>query len=481
MPQNNTNNKAATHALLFSAGFIAASILHRIWNVSKVTKKKIHSSNDDDNDNVKDNNFLNPKRNTHKSTNTALNDGEEMDRPDLPMRILRKAETAIQGRTSRIAIVIERCTDDHNYSAIIRTAEALGIQFIYLIDPQNNNKFHNGSGDSADSNKDNVLIRSTGHVNKGASEVEIRSRKEHNMFAKKATEWTTIREFATTNECLQYLKGEGREVWVTDLSQAAVRLTWEDLYRHRYNDDYANNIVDYDVDVLPEKLAIVFGTESVGCTQEMLDKADLRVVSGYFHRNRSFCVFSYLYKNNKQYLPLRGFADSLNLSVATALCIQQLFHICPDAVGTMSDDERRRLRQSWFPKLATQRILTPKQKKHRLKLKEKIESVKSLSKEAINHNPQLKGKYDNLPQWEAELNEIDESIQIKAMNSVRDLIDNPPAPLSDLRRADEHRTCNVGKKTRKKNEQHWKGMAATANYGGKHGSTASEFRSLAES
>lgn len=179
-------------------------------------------------------------------------------------------------------------------------------------------------------------------------------------------------------------------------------------------------------------------------------------------------------------MPLRGFADSLNLSVATALCIQQLFHICPDAVGAMSDDERRQLRQSWFPKLATQRILTPKQKKHRLKLKEKIESIKSLSEEAINHNPQLKGKYDNLPQWEAELKEIDESIQIKAMNSVRDLIDNPPAPLSDLRRADEHRTCNVGKKTRKKNEQHWKGMAATANYGGKHGSTASEFRSLAE-
>ena len=290
---NNNTNKAATHALLFSAGFIAASILHRIWNVSKFTKKKTHSSNDDDDDVVKDDS-MNPKRNTHKNTNTALNDGEEMDRPDLPMRILRKAETAIQGRTSRIAIVIERCTDDHNYSAIIRTAEALGIQFIYLIDPQNNNNFHNDV-DSADWNKDNVLIRSTGHVNKGASEVEIRSRKEHNMFAKKATEWTIIREFGTTSECLQYLKREGREVWVTDLSQAAVRLTWEGLYRHRCNDDCANNTVDYDVDVLPDKLAIVFGTESVGCTQEMLDKADLRVVSGYFHRNRSFCVFSYLY------------------------------------------------------------------------------------------------------------------------------------------------------------------------------------------
>ena len=30
---------------------------------------------------------------------------------------------------------------------------------------------------------------------------------------------------------------------------------------------------------------------------------------------------------------MRGFADSLNLSVAAALCIQTLFHLCPEAVG----------------------------------------------------------------------------------------------------------------------------------------------------
>ena len=33
------------------------------------------------------------------------------------------------------------------------------------------------------------------------------------------------------------------------------------------------------------------------------------------------------------YLPLRGFADSLNLSVAAALVIHELFHLCPEAVG----------------------------------------------------------------------------------------------------------------------------------------------------
>eukprot|EP00978_Attheya_sp_CCMP212_P036472 scaffold165628_cov95-Attheya_sp.AAC.1 len=52
--------------------------------------------------------------------------------------------------------------------------------------------------------------------------------------------------------------------------------------------------------VIPPKLVIVFGTEAVGCTSEMLNAADKHV-----------------------YLLLRGFADSLNLSVATALVVHQ--------------------------------------------------------------------------------------------------------------------------------------------------------------
>ena len=45
---------------------------------------------------------------------------------------------------------------------------------------------------------------------------------------------------------------------------------------------------------IPERMAIVFGSETVGCSDTMLKQADKRV-----------------------YLPLHGFADSLNLSVST--------------------------------------------------------------------------------------------------------------------------------------------------------------------
>ena len=88
-----------------------------------------------------------------------------------------------------------------------------------------------------------------------------------------------------------------------------------------------------------QSLAICLGTEAVGCTEELLQAADLRV-----------------------YLPLRGFADSLNLSVATALI---LHHLCTvleprffDRHEAMTETERVALRRAWYTKLAQQRLLT---------------------------------------------------------------------------------------------------------------------------
>jgi hypothetical protein len=37
-----------------------------------------------------------------------------------PLRRLRKCETVIQRRTSRVVLVIERCNRSHNYSAVLR-------------------------------------------------------------------------------------------------------------------------------------------------------------------------------------------------------------------------------------------------------------------------------------------------------------------------------------------------------------------------
>jgi hypothetical protein len=56
-------------------------------------------------------------RNANPSSrrNIADNSSQLMDSASLDQRMIRKAEGAIRNRTSRLVIVVERCTNDHNY------------------------------------------------------------------------------------------------------------------------------------------------------------------------------------------------------------------------------------------------------------------------------------------------------------------------------------------------------------------------------
>ncbi len=266
-------------------------------------------------------------------------DREQMDKTGLELRRVRKVEAVIQRRTSRVIIVLERTTYAHNYSAVMRTAEALGIQTVWVINPPA--KKFGGSGSDAQQkrNKDD---------NEAAAE-------EHAAFARTATNHLWIRTFDSTAACLAALRLDGRALWVTDLSQVAESL--DEPYLRAPG-------------VVPRKLALAFGTESTGASPTLLKAATLRV-----------------------YLPLHGFADSLNLSVAAALIIAKVMTLCgPSVVGDMSAEERHRLRSEWYPRLAK--------------------------------NPKQVAEYTLL-------------------------IDNPPPPLSDLRPVDDQRRIPAKKLLKK--------------------------------
>ena len=366
---------------------------------------------------------------------------EDIDKPGLKNRLIRKAETVILGRTSRILLVVERCINDHNYSAIIRTAEALGIQHIWLVDPPDAATAEGASSSSPhqpsnDSNDTTAPPRNDEGV---GSDFRM---SEHALFARMATQWTTIRNFATTAECVAALRADNRTIWATDLGQQAVCLTSESLQQH------LGVAADK---LIPERLAIVFGTESVGCTEEILTAADMRV-----------------------YLPLRGFADSLNLSVAAALCVQQLFHLCPEAAGQMDEEERTELRQAWFPKLAQHRITAGGIQKQQRKAQKQLSDLRHvidkkarLGEEALTESQ--KNKLSREPAIRAELEQLEAGLRQAAEKIVADQVAQPPAPLRDMRRPDAHRTAFVGKSVKDKNQDVWKGMPAVANDpGGKH-------------
>jgi len=340
-----------------------------------------------------------------------------MDRPDLELRLIRKAEAVIRGRTSALSIVVERCTNDHNYSAILRTAEALGIQHCYIIDPPKINTIE----DTVENMK-GFKVQLTAQ--------ESQEHRQHRLFAQNATEWLTVTEFDSVQACVAHVRQElGYALWVTDLSQEAVPLTRE----YFPNDD--------DSSAFPPKVAIVMGTEAVGCSQEMLDAADCRI-----------------------YLPLTGFADSLNLSVATALVVQQVFHLCPNYVANMSEPERQELRQLWFPKLARQRLLSAREKKERKRLLQNIQACeKAAAQSASSHplTPSQEAKLAQLPVYRAQLAAI-ETKWTAAEAAVQELVECPPAPLADARRCDEHRVTFVGKGVRQLHAAHWQNLAATA-------------------
>ena len=108
----------------------------------------------------------------------------DMDNVGVPRRVLRKAETVLRRRTDRLSIVIERSTNSQNYTAVLRSAEALGVQNVYLISPpgwQQNNKRR----------KKNRFVDD--------DEEWI----QHVAYARMAQKWLTIHVFKTSQECIE--------------------------------------------------------------------------------------------------------------------------------------------------------------------------------------------------------------------------------------------------------------------------------------
>ncbi|RLN14216.1 hypothetical protein BBJ28_00009354 [Nothophytophthora sp. Chile5] len=213
---------------------------------------------------------------------------------------LRRAETVLAHRTSRIVLVLEQCMDSHNHQAVLRTAEgtvrfpvfceALGIQHVWLIA----------------ANEQQLKT----HPNKSTAKAKKSSGKK---ITKNCAGWLSVRQFTSIAACLEALRESEMTIWATDLSPQAEPLGANDK-----------------PSALPARLAVVIGRETDGVSGEMLRAAHRRV-----------------------YLPLFGFSESLNLSVATALVLQRLLDWFPEVRGDLSDQEKQSVREQWYPQLVS--------------------------------------------------------------------------------------------------------------------------------
>jgi tRNA (guanosine-2'-O-)-methyltransferase len=188
-----------------------------------------------------------------------------------PERI-EKVERVLAHRQADLRVVLEGVTIAHNASAVIRTCDAAGVLYLDLVSPNPE------------------LLRF------------------NEAISTRADKWLEIGVHPTPAECFEPLKRAGFEIVATHLQKDAVPYTEVDLAR---------------------PIALVFGSESEGISDESLAFAD-KVVR----------------------IPMLGMVQSLNLSVSVAVMLYEALR--QRAAKSYLDrsklaaDEFDRLRKRWL-------------------------------------------------------------------------------------------------------------------------------------
>ncbi len=187
------------------------------------------------------------------------------ERADRLTKVLNK-------RQPDLTVVLENVFDPHNISAVMRTCDAVGIQDIYIL----NNKIppHRKWGEKSSSS---------------------------------AAKWLAIHQFTDAHECFSELRKYYKKIYTTHLSAVAVSL--------------------YELN-LTEPVALVFGNEHSGVSEEIIAMADGNFI-----------------------IPQVGIIKSLNISVACAVSLYEAFRQKTNAghyvAAKMQGEKLAALREGW--------------------------------------------------------------------------------------------------------------------------------------
>ena len=180
--------------------------------------------------------------------------------------------TVLNKRQPDLTVVLENVFDPHNISAVMRTCDAVGIQDIYIL---------------------NTKIPP--HKKWGAKS------------SSSAAKWLTIQQFTDAAECFAALRQRFKKIYTTHLSSDAVGL-------HELN--------------LAEPVALVFGNEHSGVSDEIIAMADGNFI-----------------------IPQVGIIRSLNISVACAVCLYEAFRQKTNAGhydnAKLEGEKLQQLRNEW--------------------------------------------------------------------------------------------------------------------------------------
>jgi tRNA (guanosine-2'-O-)-methyltransferase len=174
----------------------------------------------------------------------------------------QKFEQVWNQRNTCLHLVLENIYQSLNASAIVRTADAMGVQYLHVLEDEHPWEMNR-------------------KISKGAMD------------------WMDIQRSKDPREMMLSLKSKGFELVVTDFSPNAIDI--EDYHPQR-------------------PVALVMGTELTGISDVARELADVQVV-----------------------IPMSGFSQSLNVSVATGIAVSQLSRKTMHLKSTFPPTEEERL------------------------------------------------------------------------------------------------------------------------------------------
>lgn len=183
-----------------------------------------------------------------------------------------KLMAVLNNRQPDLTVILENVFDPHNIAAVMRTCDAVGIQEIFVI----------------------------------STKIPLR-KKWGSKSSSGAIKWLTVHKFENVADCIAEVRKRYDKIYSTHLATNSVGL--------------------YELD-LTKKVALVFGNESTGCSEEIIALADGNFI-----------------------IPQMGIIQSLNISVACAVTIYEA-HRQKKAAGhyetsRLPQEQRLQLLKEW--------------------------------------------------------------------------------------------------------------------------------------
>ncbi len=181
-------------------------------------------------------------------------------------------EEVLAYRTRYVTVALENILQPHNANAVIRSSDIFGVQDIHIIE-------------------------------------EHEPFKVADTIAKGATKWVDIYRYPTTVRCINTLKAQGYRIVATT------------PHAHGYT-----------LSALPldQKIALLFGTEVTGLSDQALAAADDFVT-----------------------IPMFGFTESFNISVSVSICLYHIISVLHQSniSWRLPQEEKENLQLRWLKKV----------------------------------------------------------------------------------------------------------------------------------